>query len=563
MGYYGTETYFLDEAAPRPTVPAVNSDGQLTGGAVGNPTQIQPIPGVLAGWTVGVNSLFSGSGNTRVGLDSTGTTDDDVRIYAGSSTPSTAPFRVLESGALVASSATITGALTTALGSSIGTSYLSGLVSLANENIAAQGWTSTCIFSASDYRVVAWASGAITTAAGTAYSISAGNTGNMAATTYVYLDIAVSETVLQVTTTAATAIGAGKILIAVASPNTDTTSKAQYQVFGGIGGVRIFVDQLSANSASTNEFISNSAQLANLVVTNAKIGSLAVSKLTAGAITSKSIELAVDDGTGDTEMRAGIASGDFANVGAANGFIFGIDDSDSNKVKFYWGQPSAHFSYDGATTEFAGRMKTISSTTGGYFIGGLGDGMTETLVNGGTVTRGGFATKLSAGSDNDAAVIGCLLTADDNDGDTARFVDNLNMEFVVSLRLEVTADQDIFIGFHTSKTSSPEEDATSTTDHCGFFVQDGTLYASRANGTTQGKVDVSDGITLTNYNEYRVVLTGTTGAVFYINGTAVSSISTYLPDANSEPAFKIGILGQASQQGFVFVKHPFSIIKTN
>ena len=60
---------------------------------------------------------------------------------------------------------------------------------------------------------------------------------------------------------------------------------------------------------------------------------LSVSKLTAGTITSKSIVLAVSDGTGDVEIRSGIATGDFANAGAANGFIIGLDDSDSNKVK--------------------------------------------------------------------------------------------------------------------------------------------------------------------------------------------------------------------------------------
>jgi microcystin-dependent protein len=179
-------------------------------------------------------------------------------------------------------SAVISGAITTTAGSSITTTYLSGLVGLSNTNISAQGWTNTCVFSATDYRVVAWATGVITTAAGTAYNITGANTGNMASTTYIYLDIAVSTTLLQITTTATTAIGSGKILVAVATPNTDTTSKAQYQVYGGVGGVRLFVDNISANSASTNEFISNSAQIANLVVTNAKINDLAANKITAG-----------------------------------------------------------------------------------------------------------------------------------------------------------------------------------------------------------------------------------------------------------------------------------------
>jgi len=260
----------------------------------------------------------------------------------------TAPAKILATGAATFTSITATGAITAGAGSSLPTTYLSGLVGLSNTNISAQGWTNTCVFSATDYRVVAWATGVITTAAGTAYNITGANTGNMAATTYIYLDIAVSTTLLQITTTAATAVGSGKILIATAVNNADTTSKAQYQVYGGVGGVRLFVDNISANSASTNEFISNSAQIANLVVTDAKIGSLAVSKLTAGTISSKAITLAVAAGTGDSYIAAGKT--DFTNTDA--GFILGIDDSDSDKAKFFIGNTTDYFNFNGANVSF-------------------------------------------------------------------------------------------------------------------------------------------------------------------------------------------------------------------
>lgn len=62
------------------------------------------------------------------------------------------------------------------------------------------------VFSVSSSTVVAWASGTLTTSDGTAYSIVSGNTGTMSAQTYIYLDIAVSSTVLQVTTTMPTAV---------------------------------------------------------------------------------------------------------------------------------------------------------------------------------------------------------------------------------------------------------------------------------------------------------------------------------------------------------------------
>ena len=78
---------------------------------------------------------------------------------------------------------------------------------LSGGEIAIQGWSSTLVFSAPEYRVVAWAAGTIKLVDGTTFSIDAGNTGNMAAVTYIYFDKGVSETVLQVSTTYSDAVG--------------------------------------------------------------------------------------------------------------------------------------------------------------------------------------------------------------------------------------------------------------------------------------------------------------------------------------------------------------------
>jgi len=110
----------------------------------------------------------------------------------------------------------------------------------------------------------------------------AGNTGEMIATTYIYLDVDVSSTTLQITTTSADSVGAKKILIAVAKNNADTTSKATFQAFGGAGGTLITVDSIAANSSSVNEFISNTAQIKDAVISSAKIASLVANKITAG-----------------------------------------------------------------------------------------------------------------------------------------------------------------------------------------------------------------------------------------------------------------------------------------
>ena len=121
----------------------------------------------------------------------------------------TAPASILNTGVAQFTNITITGG-------SVATSVLAGIVALANTNVAAQNWTQTSIFSSSSATVVAWTSGTFTTAGGTNYSISSGNTGTMSAVTYIYLDISVSTTAYQTTTTAALSVGTGKVLVATA-----------------------------------------------------------------------------------------------------------------------------------------------------------------------------------------------------------------------------------------------------------------------------------------------------------------------------------------------------------
>jgi len=152
--------------------------------------------------------------------------------------------------------------------------------------IAIQGWQFNGAYSATDYRVVAWASGTLRLMDSTTYAITSGNTGNMTAgvTNYIYLDIAVSATVFQVTTTAATAVGSGKILVAVAKPVADVAKDAEYQVFGGKGGSShlISVNQIVANSITANEM--NVSQISAIT---SNLGTI-----TAGTITGATIQTA-------------------------------------------------------------------------------------------------------------------------------------------------------------------------------------------------------------------------------------------------------------------------------
>lgn len=100
------------------------------------------------------------------------------------------------------------------------------------------------------------------------------------------------------------------------------------------------------------------------------IDSLAVSKLAAGAITSKAITLELADGTGDVYIAGG-NNMDFANWrggdGTGGAIMLGLDDSDSNKGKFFAGNYSTgkYVQYDGDDLVVNGYVSEGRGTFGG------------------------------------------------------------------------------------------------------------------------------------------------------------------------------------------------------
>ena len=116
------------------------------------------------------------------------------------------------------------------------------------------GWGQTCAFSSTDADTVSWGIGVFTSASGVSYNIAAGNTGNMAAKTYIYLDLLVSETAYQVTTTPANAVGIGKVLIAVAE-NATAPNLATYNLSEA---TQIVGDNILANSINASKIVAGS-----------------------------------------------------------------------------------------------------------------------------------------------------------------------------------------------------------------------------------------------------------------------------------------------------------------
>src|SRR3990167_1756933 len=118
------------------------------------------------------------------------------------------------------------------------------------------------------------------------------------------------------------------------------------------------------------------SKLINFEANNMRIINEAV--LGDGKEHSGSLEFKVAPGKGDVQAFAGIAAGDFANTGAVNGFIFGVDDSDGDKVKFYWGNATKNIAFDGSTLTISGTPVTANIA---QFAGDGSDGDVTISVN--------------------------------------------------------------------------------------------------------------------------------------------------------------------------------------
>ena len=141
-------------------------------------------------------------------------------------------------GGGVGPSLTWNGTTLTAIGGVITSPIITSPAS--GTDISLLAYTHNLTFSSTDSDTVSWSSGTITMSSGQTFSINAGSTLNMATRTYVYLNTAVSTTVLQVSTLASDTAGANRILIAVAQ---NATGQAVFQVYGGAGGLKISSSQ--------------------------------------------------------------------------------------------------------------------------------------------------------------------------------------------------------------------------------------------------------------------------------------------------------------------------------
>lgn len=215
--------------------------------------------------------------------------------------------------------------------------------------LASRGWTHNLVFSATDHDTVAWALGTLNTAANQTFSIVAGNTGNMAAVTYVYLDTDTSLTVLQTTVTASGAVGSNMILIAVCRPRAAGLD-ATFLVFGGEGH-NVLVDtaniaddavtanqilantitagEIAANTITATEILANTITANEILANSITAGCLNVGTLSAitanmGTLTAGVIQTAA---AGNNRVIINMADG-IRGINAANVIQFQLDPSD-------------------------------------------------------------------------------------------------------------------------------------------------------------------------------------------------------------------------------------------
>jgi len=425
----------------------------------------------------------------------------------------------------------------------------------AGSEIAIQDWTYSGAFSVTDLDTVAWASGTLTLMNGSTYNITGANTGNMAAFTYIYLDIAVSTTLFQVSGSFTS--GTGKILIATAQ---NGTSEASYLMMGGAG-----THNFDGTNIAAASIIAGKLSVAQLSAIAADLGTI-----TAGTITGGTIQTAAGATAGIKMDATSLRGYDAANtiqfqlnpttgaitstLGTIGGWSIGADYlrdaansmgmastvTAGNDVRFWAGDSFANRAVAPFRVYEDGQIfgtTMIQSYKDEYFQGTSGDGMTVVLDADCAVIRNPMESILRTGAyqTDTCAVLHSNGPAFNSQygNDSYGFDESTYVAAHINWFTDTTmTDASAWFGIgNRTNLGTPDLPTTSalTDRHIGFFLVDEVLYASNANGTNQTTTDVTQGSTLTQYNSYVIEYIAATSAKFYINGVLVATHTTNLP----------------------------------
>ena len=153
--------------------------------------------------------------------------------------------------------------------------------------LGSRDWVTNLMFSSTDHDTVSWTTGSIKVATSSAsspvtYSITAGNTGDIGATTAIYFQPATSTNSLQTSLTFSDAMGPDRIALCYAVPGADATKGATVvNIKPGLGMVidganiavrTILAEQIAANAITSNEIYANTITTGELNFTPFVVG---------------------------------------------------------------------------------------------------------------------------------------------------------------------------------------------------------------------------------------------------------------------------------------------------
>ena len=285
-------------------------------------------------------------------------------------------------------------------------------------------------------------------------------------------------------------------------------------------------------------------------------GGLAVSYLTAGSITSKAITLAVSAGAGDSKIQAGKT--DFGDN--TNGFILGIDDSDSDKAKFEIGNAYNYLKWSGDYMKQLGLLQL-----GMYsFIGSFNDGMTESETGAGSITRALLTTDLIAGATEGSLMRMYSPSSFAGSADYANTFGG-NIKFSCSVGTSGWDDTDVYGFIGITNALMPLDGTAETNNHIGFFIQGvvgqvSKIYATNGNGTTQTITDTG-----TRISSPAVILrfekNGESQIKFYRNDVLIATHTTNIAGAFSGYVIDIGVgINSTGESAYMKIGNNYQLV---
>lgn len=192
------------------------------------------------------------------------------------------------------------------------------------------------------------------------------------------------------------------------------------------------------------------------------------------------------------------------------------------------------------------------------------EGLTEN-INGANseISRDLIWTRFESGTTaGDDAIIQNVFGNSGNLGDNKYNVAwNHDLDMVFRADIPLNTNQDLFMGIYaTGLVTDVPANSTSTDRHIGYMVEDGTLYASMANGSTQNKSAAITGVTLNDFNTYRITYDADTSAVFTINDTVVATLTNNRPSGFSDtPGLFFGVSSASAAKRYLFLANNYTI----